>query len=290
LKELELRLNKIKDMDIIDANYIQEAIADSPHSQLRTIGNTERPDVVASKLLEGRIAIFIDGSPSVLTLPYVFIENFIAADDYYINYYFGSINRLIRIISGILSVSIPAIYIAFVTFHQEMIPTPLLLSIAASRKGVPFPTIVEAVVILLAFEIVREAGTRMPTTMGQSISIVGALILGQASVEAKIFSAPIVIVAAVTGITGLLLPKLKGASILTRGIFILLASVVGLYGFIFGVMGMLLYLFSLRSFGISYMAKSGSINPKEVKDTTIRAPIFTMKHHDNLQNSKKTLS
>lgn len=153
-----------------------------------------------------------------------------------------------------------------------MIPTPLLLSISAARQGVPFPTVVEAILLLFAFEIVREAGIRMPSPMGQSVSIVGALILGQAAIEARIFSAPMVIVVAVTGITGLLTLKLKGASIVVRQIFILLSAFVGLYGYIFGVVGLLIHLFSMRSFGVPYMIEYGSINPVDLKDTIVRAP------------------
>jgi spore germination protein KA len=218
----------------------------------------------------------VDGSPDVLTLPFVFIEYFQVAEDYYIDYYFASLNRLVRCLGEFFTTSIPAIYLAIITYHQEMIPSPLLLSISSARQGVPFPSIVEAIVLLFTFEVIREAGIRMPSPLGQSVSIVGALILGQAAVEARIFSAPMVIIEAATGITGLLTLKLKGASIIIRLVLLLLAAFMGLYGYIFGVIGFLILLFSMRSFGVPYMLEFGSINPVDLKDTFIRAPWWYM--------------
>lgn len=276
LQELEHRLNKINTDSIISSGKIEELIRDSPLSPYKTIGNTERPDVVAAKLMEGRIAIVVDGTPSVLTLPYVFMEYFQSAEDYYDNFYFSSINRIIRFISELFTISIPAIYIALITFHQEIIPTPLLLSISAARQGIPFPTIVEAIILLFTFEIIREASVRMPTPMGQTVSIVGALILGQAAVEARLFSAPMVIIVAATGITGLLNIKMKGSSIIVRLSLMLLSALMGLYGLIFGTIGILIYLFSMRSFGVPYMLEYGSIDPLDLKDTVVRAPWWLM--------------
>jgi spore germination protein KA len=231
---------------------------------------------VAAKLLEGRIAVAVDGTPSTLTLPYVYLEYFQTAEDYYDSYWYSSINRIIRWLGEFFTSSIPAIYIAVMTYHQEMIPTPLLLSITAARQNVPFPTIVEAIILLFIFEVIREASIRMPTPMGQSVSIVGALILGQAAIEARLFSAPMVIIVAATGISGLLTIKLKGASIVIRLALMLLAAFMGLYGYIFGVTGALIYMFSLRSFGVPYMLEYGSINPTDLKDTFIRAPWWYM--------------
>lgn len=277
LQELENRLDKIDIDSIIGSNYIEELIRDCPLSPFKTIGNTERPDVAIAKLLEGRIAIVVDGTPSTLTLPFIFMEYFQSAEDYYDNFYFSSINRIIRCLGEFFTTSIPAIYIALITYHQEMIPTPLLLSITAARQGIPFPTIIEAIILLFVFEIIREAGIRMPSPMGQSVSIVGALILGQAAIEARLFSAPMVIVVAATGITGLLTLKLKGASIVIRLALMLLSAFLGLYGYIFGVIGALIYLFSMRSFGVPYMLEYGSLNPVDLKDTFIRAPWWYMK-------------
>jgi spore germination protein KA len=278
LNELNKRLDDINIDGIIDSNYINELIRDSPLSPFETIGSTERPDVVAGKLLEGRIAVVVDGSPVVLTLPHIFLELFQSSEDYYLSFYFSSISRVIRILGFVISVCTAAIYIAVVTYHQEMIPTPLVLSISAARQNVPFPTIVESLGMLLIFEILRETGTRMPTYIGQALSIVGALVVGQAAVDAKFISAPIVIVTALTGITGLMIPKLKAAAILFRITLSLLASFLGMYGFTFGIIGIILHLLQLRSFGIPYILNLSRINSENIKDTVIRAPWWYMKY------------
>ncbi|EPR12302.1 spore germination protein [Ruminiclostridium papyrosolvens] len=282
LNEVETRLKSIKIDGVLAGGYIGELINDEPYSPFKTVGSTERPDVVVGKLLEGRIAIIVDGTPVALTAPHLFIEYFQVNEDYYINYYFSSISRMLRILGFILTVSVPAIYVALMTFHQEMIPTPLLISISAARQGVPFPTIVEIMLLLIVFEILRETGTRMPTNIGQALSIVGALVLGQASVQAKIVSAPIVIVVAISGITSLMIPKIQGAAIILRVIFLLLAAFLGFYGLIFGITGALLHLCEMRSFGVPYLLYLTSMNPYDLKDTIIRAPLWNMKKRPKL--------
>lgn len=277
LLELERRMDQICLDGILSSNQIEELIKDSPFSPFKTIGNTERPDVLAAKLLEGRIAVFVDGTPSVLTLPFVFLEYFQTSDDYSINYWFASINRLLRCLSEFFTTSIPGIYVALITFHQEMIPTPLLLSITSARQDVPFPTIIEALILLFLFEVIREAGIRMPSPLGQSVSIVGALILGQAAIDARLFSAPMVVIVASTGITGLITIKLKGVTIVFRLLLLLISAFMGLYGYIFGVIGAFIYLFSMRSFGVPYMLEYGSPFPVDLKDTIVRAPWWYMK-------------
>lgn len=277
LDELYRRLSKVNLDGIMASGYLVEFLSDNPYTPLKTVGSTERPDIVAAKLLEGRIAIVVDGTPVVLTIPHLFIEYFQANEDYYINFYFSSISRLIRIVGFGISVAIPAIYLALVTFQQELIPTELLLSISAARSGVPFPTIVEVVVQLLVFEIIREAGTRMPTNIGQALSIVGALVLGQAAVEARIVSAPIVIVVAISGITGLMIPRIKGVLIILRLFFVLFSAYMGLYGLVFAITGFLLHLCQLRSFGVPYLLPFTSNDLNDMKDTFIRMPWKTMK-------------
>ena len=163
---------------------------------------------------------------------------------------------------------------AILTFHQEMIPSPLIYSLSAAREGIPFPTIIETLGLLLVFEILREAGLRMSLQMGQSISILGALVLGTAAVEARIVSAPVIIVVALSGLTGLMTLKIKGASIIIRLLLVLLAGFLGLYGMVFGVIIIVLHLCSLRSFGVPYLLTFTSLKPGDIKDTVIRAPLW----------------
>lgn len=199
IDELNTRLDKMDIDGVLDTGYIQELIRDSRFSPFRTIGTTERPDVIVGKMLEGRVALILDGTPIALTVPFIFVELFQSSDDYYNNYYFTSVSRIIRIISFLITVSVPALYLALITFHQELIPTDLLISISAARQGIPFPTIIEALSLLIVFEILRETGTRMPTYIGQALSIVGALVLGTAAVDARLVSAPMVIIIGLSG-------------------------------------------------------------------------------------------
>lgn len=276
INELERRLDKMKIDAILDSGYIQEYIRDEPFSPFETIGANERPDVIAAKLLEGRVALFVDGSPFVLTVPFVLAEATQSNEDYYNNYIYSTINRIFRNLSTILSISIPSLYLAVTTYHQEMLPTHLLLSIAASREGVPFPTVLSLIVMLLIFDVLREAGTRMPSSIGQAINIVGTLVLGQAAVEARLVSAPVVIVTALTGILTLMNKNLISMAMIFRFLFIIATSILGIYGFIFGFIALIIHLMSIRSFGVPYTLGLTSVKNHNGQDIWIRAPWWTM--------------
>jgi spore germination protein KA len=181
---------------------------------------------------------------------------------------------MIRILSFIITISAPGFYVAILTFHQEMIPSPLIYSLSAAREGIPFPTIIETLGLLFIFEILREAGLRMSLQMGQSMSVLGALVLGSAAVEARIVSAPVIIIVALSGLTGLMTLKIKGASIIIRLIMVLLAGFMGLFGMVFGIAAIVLHLCSLRSFGVPYLLTLTSLKPGDIKDTAIRAPLW----------------
>ena len=277
LRTLKNRINKISIDGILDTNYIDELIRDNQWTPFKTAGVTERPDVAAARLLEGRIAVIADGSPSVMTVPYLFVESLQSGDDYYINYYISSVGRLLRFISLFITVITPAFYIALVAFHKEMIPTNLALSISEAREGVPFPITVECILMLLVFEILRESGVRMPSNVGAALSTVGAIVIGQAAVDAKFISAPMVIIVSVTGITGIMVSKLKGVVIVYRLALVLLASTLGMYGLIFGVMIMVAHAESLTSFGVRYTSFMSSGRLQEIKDIYIRFPWRFMK-------------
>ncbi len=276
INELEQRLNKIKIDGILDSGYIQELIKDAPYSPFETIGAFERPDVVASKLLEGRVALIVDGSPFVLTMPFTAGENFQASEDYYNNYIFANINRLIRGFTAVTSITIPAIFLALVTYHQEMLPTPLLISISSSRQGVPFPTSLSLFIMLFIFDILREVGTRMPGPVGQAVNIVGTLVLGQAAVQAKLVSAPVIIITALTGITTLINMNFLGATIIFRTFYLMGASFLGIYGVLMCILVLYLHLMSIRSFGIPYMMNTTRVKNHDGQDTWIRAPWWNM--------------
>ncbi len=276
LGELYRRLDLIDIDGVLDANYINELIRDNAWSPFRSTGYTERPDVVTAKLLEGRIAVFVDGTPVVLTLPYLFIENFQSNEDYYLSFYYTSFSRAIRILGFFLTILVPAVYIAIVAYHQEMLPAPLLISIATERQSVPLPAALEAFIMLIVFEILRETALRMQTNVGQALSIVGALVVGQAAVEAKLVAAPMIIIVAIAGITSLLVPKMNSSILLLRFGFLLLASCLGFLGVAVGFALLLTHTLSLRSFGVWQLAPDRKISYQEVKDTVIRAPWYQM--------------
>ncbi|KRQ87367.1 Spore germination protein B1 [Caloramator mitchellensis] len=277
LQEVLKRLDAIEIDSILDSGYISELICDHPFSTFQTIGYTERPDVVCSKILEGRIAIIVDGSPFALTLPYLLIEAFQSNEDYYSSWLFASFNRLIRILGFFLSTTIPSLFIALSNYHQELLPTPLLLSIAAAREGVPFPTVIEAFGMIFVFEILREAGTRLPKPVGQAVSIVGVLVIGEAAVSARFISAPMVIITALTGITEFLIPQLTTSIIAYRFIILFFTAFLGFYGTMFGLFTMFIQLFSMKSFGVPYTLHAVSIDFQNIKDTAIRVPWWAMK-------------
>ena len=287
LTKLKRRLEAIDIDGLISSNYIIELICDNPFAALKTVGKTERPDIVAAKLLEGRIALIVDGTPVVLTMPYLLMEQFQSSEDYYVDFYYASLSRLLRIVGFFLSISILPLYISMITFHTEILPTPLLISISAARDGVPLPTIVEALALLLTFELLREAATRTPSVVGQTIGIVGALVLGQAAVEARFVSAPMIIMVAVSGITGLMLPHLRGAITVLRVILIGLTSFLGLYGYIFGIVWFISHVCTMNSFGVSVLSNVTTYRHGSKEDTFYRMPWSIMKRFNRFISRDK---
>lgn len=277
VEEVRKRLNKIDNDSIIESGYIEQFIEDNPFSPFATIGNSERVDKVAAKILEGRVAILCDGTPYVLTVPFLFIEAIQVPEDYYSRPFATSYIRLIRFGAFLITLFLPAFYVALQTFHIEMIPTVLLITSASSREGIPFPTIVETLLMTTMFELLRESGIRLPKQIGQAVSIVGALIIGQAAVEAGIISAPMVIVSAVTGICSFLVVPMLDAIILSRLILILLAGSLGLYGLVIGFIFLLAHMCSLRSFGAPYLAPFAPTRLNGLKDTLLRFPMWLLK-------------
>ena len=281
IDEVYRRLEKIKHCDILNANAISERIQDSPFSVFKTTVKTERPDIVAAKLLEGRIALLLDGTAAVITLPTVFLEFFQNGDDYYINFWYSTVSRLLRIICFVLTISIPSLYIAILTYHRELLPTNLLISIASARSGVPFPLIFETVILLLAFDILRDASAHVSPSLGQSLSIVGALILGDAAVSARFISAPLIIIAAATGLTGLMNSNVRSATLAWRYILLFLGATAGLYGYIFGMFILCVRLSSLHSLGVPYTMDIWPLSFKQAKDTLVRLS-WRKQHYHNI--------
>ena len=272
LSLIKKRINNNLDSLSIDSNLLRDRITDFYLSPYKGIGDTERPDVLAFKLLEGKIGIICDGSPMVLYAPYLFYENFHTVDDYYVNYLYASVNRIIRFTGYFLSIVLPGAYICLITYHQELIPTKLALSIQSSRQGVPFPSTLEVLVLQLAFEVLKEAGTKIPTALGTSLSIVGTLIIGQATVEAKLISISSVIVVALASVTGLINRKLNTSTIIFRLFLIIMSALLGINGLIIGSLLLVIYVNSLESFERNYVTEMFSFNVLHVSKTYFKYP------------------
>ncbi|WP_342601242.1 spore germination protein [Psychrobacillus sp. FSL H8-0483] len=290
VSELRQRLDLIDIDGILESANIEEFIQDSQYSPFPTVFNTERPDVVAAGILEGRIAILVDGTPFALIIPALFVQFFQASEDYYQRSIMASLIRLLRFVSFGITLLAPAFYIAVITFHPELIPPSLLVSLAAQREGVPFPAFVEAVIMEITFEILREAGLRMPRVIGSAMSIVGAFVIGTAAVEAGIISAAMVIVVSITAISSFVSPTydIAIAGRILRFLFMIFAASFGLFGIIVVLIALVLHLCSLRSFGVPYMSPLAPFSIKGQKDTFIRLPIWRFLTRPDLISKNRT--
>lgn len=279
VEEVLERIGKINIDGVLESAYVEELIEDNPWSPFPQIQNTEKPDTVAANLLEGKVSILINGTPFALILPATFWQFLQASEDYYQRFHISIFLRWLRLMLIFLALELPAFYIATTTYHQEMIPTNLLYSIAASREAIPFPAFVEAMIMELAFEALREAGLRLPKVIGQAVSILGALVIGTAAVDAGIVSAPMVIIVSITGIASFTIPRyhLSISIRLLRFPLMFLASVFGMFGIVIGSIVIFTHLCKLRSFGVPYFAPLAPLKMNELKDVFIRAPWWAMK-------------
>jgi len=278
VEEVKNRLKEIDTDYIGDTNYIAEMIRDNKSSFVKTYGKTGRPDVFASKLMEGRVGIILNGSPVAVTLPYLFIENFQNPDDYYLNCYYANIGRILRLLGFYISILMPAIYISVIMHSKSLLPPEWLYSISVSQTGVPVTSILEMVLLFVVFEVLRETGSRMPSSIGLAVNIVGAIILGQSAVDAKLVSAPMVIVVAFSGVMGLMVNDLKGVVFYVRATLILLGACASIPGVLMGFTAFLLLLYNMSSLGVPIMYASSPISKQGRSDTFFRAPIYKMNY------------
>ncbi|WDL96056.1 spore germination protein [Alicyclobacillus sp. ALC3] len=272
LEELRSRLSRIRLDAVLETQYIEEFIEDSPNSPYPQVQNTERPDVVVAALLEGKIAILVDGTPNVLIVPMTFWTGFQAPDDYYERPIYMTAVRWVRFVMLNISIFLTPLYVALTSYHPQMLPTNLLITFAAARSGSPFPVAIEAFAMEFVFEGLREAGVRLPKAVGSAVSIVGGLVVGQAAVEAGLVSAPTVIMVATSGIASFTIPRYNfGFSYrLLRFFVLLLSAVVGLYGLTISFIVILIHQVNLESFGVPYMSPIAPRNLKQLRDILTR--------------------
>jgi spore germination protein KA len=277
LKEVKRRLNTIKIDYVQDSGILQQLLEDNPYAMISGILSTERPDRVAAYMAEGHVVIILDGSPFALIIPVVFWGLLHSPEDYYLFWQFAVLLRWVRLMAFAVALLIPAVYIAITNFHPEMIPTDLLYAIAASREKVPFPVVVEVLLMEISFELIREAGIRIPSVIGPTIGIVGALILGQAAVTATIVSPILVIVVAITGLGSFAIPNysLSFSLRILRFGFIALGAMFGFYGIGVGLFVMVMQLCGQKTFGVPFMSPVAPFRPTS-GDVVTRYPYYMM--------------
>ncbi|MDP4144429.1 MAG: spore germination protein [Bacillota bacterium] len=285
VNEIKNKLASLKLESMLGSNYIEESIIDNPPSLFPLVFHTEKPDVASAKLLEGRILLLVDGSPVVLSMPTLFIEFMQSGEDYYTSYFSATLKRIIRYISLLITLTLPSTYVSLTTFHQELIPTKLVITIIQSRSSTPLPALAEVTLMLLVYEIMREAGIRMPKTLGQAVSIVGTLVIGESAVRAGLVGTPTVIIVSLTAISLFSLPSLELHSPITymRFLLLILSGMLGFIGMICGVLFLVTNLVAKRSFGVPYMFPLCPFNLTSQEDVLVRAPI------NRLSKNKKTL-
>lgn len=277
IAEVRRRVESLKVDTLTGAGILEQYIEDNPNSFLPGVLATERPDRAASYLAEGHVALFVDTSPHAIICPVTFWGMLQTAEDYYIRFPYGTLLRYIRLAALIFSFVVPAFYIAVVNYHQEMIPTELLLFIASSREAVPMPALVELIVMDFSFELIREAGVRIPNIIGPTMGLVASLVLGQAAVSAKIVSPLMIIIVAITGLASFAIPNYMTGFGLRWMRFVVLASaaVLGFYGIGAVLFVLLIYLAGKRTFGVPYLSP---VAPAQgpVTDVSIRPHLFEM--------------
>ena len=272
-KEIEKRLGAVDIDGVIDSQYLQTFLEPRPYSVFNQSGTCEKPDIAAAKLLEGRVAVLCDGTPIVITLPYVFFEDVQSSEDYYERSTYASFIRVTRVISLLIGLLLPGAFVALEVFHFSVLPQQLLITVVNATKGVPFPPLAEILFVMFLFEIIREAGVRMPQAMGLAMSIVGALVLGETAVKAGMIGSPAVMIVALSSICTYTVPNAAGSSTVLRLLFTVAGGLLGLYGMLVSVTAALLYVLSLDSYGSPYLAPFAPRVKPDVQDGLLKTPV-----------------
>ncbi|HET7657273.1 MAG TPA: spore germination protein [Bacillales bacterium] len=290
LEIINKRLKSISTDTIVNPGFIEEFIEDSPFSPFPHTLNTERPDRTIANILEGRIALISEDSPTALIMPVTFFAFYQSPDDYNSRWITGTFIRLIRLMSFIIAIGLPGFYIAISGFHFEVIPDELVEPLKASVTGIPYPPFFEAIFMVITIELIREAGIRLPTPIGQTIGIVGGLVIGNAVVMAGLISNIMIIIIALTAIASFVVPSNEMSTsmrVLTFPI-ILAASTFGFVGIVFALIFILIHLCRLESYGTPYFAPVAPFKLKDLKDTFVRLPIWMMNLRPNDAHPQKS--
>lgn len=273
LKEVRKKIQKINLDVILDSSYVRPFLENHPFSLFSSVGNTERPDTLCGKINEGRVAVLVDGSPYALIVPFLFSENFKSFDDYAHRPYFSTFVRILKYISFYISFLLPGSFVAITTFHPELLPHALLFSIASAEEVIPFSLMIEALFIYLVFEIMREAGIRLPSAVGHTIGIVGALVIGDAAVNAGLIGAPMVMIVAITAICAFSVPQLYEPTTMLRFLFIIIGGTTGLFGIALGAVAVSAVICSMNSMHVPMTAPLSPVDSRWITDSVFFAGI-----------------
>jgi len=287
VREMKRRLDNINVNITIGTGIVNQLIEERPFSLFPQSLSTERPDRTAAFLMDGQIALILEGSPQAIIVPITFFHLFHTSDDSTLRWQYGNFQRYVRLIACFFAIFLPGLYLALTLYHSEMIPAELMSSLHQARENVPFPAVIEVLLMELSFEIIREAGVRVPGLVGQTLGIIGAIVLGQAAVEAGLVSPVLIIIVAITGLGNFAIPdyRLSYAIRISRFIFIVLGTIAGFYGISAGMYVMFGFACSLKSFGVPYfspVAPKTESNP----DIVTRGPVWTQIQRPDFLNTR----
>lgn len=271
VKRVMRRLESVEADGVMDVQYLQPYLEERPYSVFNQVGRAEKPDIVAAKLLEGRIAVFVNGTPMALTVPYLFMESVQSSADYYQRYLYASFLRILRLITLGFAILLPGIYIALQKFHLSIIPLRFMMTVITALSGIPFRATTEMLFVILLFEIIRETGIRMPKAVGMAMSIVGALVLGETAVRAGIVSSPAVMIVALSSLALYTAPDEVASTTLLRVIFTLLGGLGGIYLLLVGTIYLVQYMVGINGLGAPYLAPFAPLVKNDMKDALVRS-------------------
>ncbi|MCR5636271.1 MAG: spore germination protein [Clostridiales bacterium] len=288
LENIKQRLNDIDCENILSSAYIAEYLENNTRTTMfSTVGISERPDAVCGKISEGRVAILIDGTPSVLIAPYLFCESFQTMDDYCERPFYATFSRWLKYLAFFIAVFTPGLYVSAVIFNPEIFPEQMLTKIALSVADTPFPIVWEVLIIHFIYEIMREAGLRLPRSLGHAVSIVGGLVIGDAAVSAGLIGAPTLMVVALTAISSYVIPDIYGPVAILRLILIIVAGFSGLWGIVTGGALIVISICSLKSYGVPFTAPFAPFMKQGMRDSFIRESIKKLSKRRYLVNNTK---
>lgn len=286
VQQVKERIAAVEIDGVPDSSYIAQFLAKKPYSLFKQVGTTEKPDIFCAKLLEGRVGVLVDGSPIALTLPYLLVEDFQSAQDYFVSPYRATISRLLRLAAVCIALFLPAFYVAAQLFKLQILPFALLLTVSGGIQGIPLSPSLELFFLLVVLEILIEASVRMPKYVALALSVIGALVLGDTAVKAGLVSSPAIIIVALSGIAAYTVPDLTGTLSVVRIAYVVVAGSIGTYGVLLLTALVLYYLLSSDEYGAPLLAPFSPLVRRDLKDSLLKADIYALRRRPVVLHSK----